>query len=282
VPAARPAPAAGGGPAILAWIRPAPGDPVGALEAVAEAERVQVSPAVVALFNPVPTLWARLALAHSQVAEAALWVKQRGLAPDDQPSYPREAEYLVLARVLLAEHAPDGALGLLQRLHDLAVAQGRTGSVIEVRALQALALDEVGDEAGALAALAEALALAAPEGYLRVFVDEGVPMARLLGKLAMGQAKAVAQVPPAYLGRLLDGFDQAGVGVPPGLAMPLSGRELEVLALLGAGKLNKAIAGELMISLDTVKRHVSHILAKLGAANRTQAVTRARELGLLR
>jgi len=72
------------------------------------------------------------------------------------------------------------------------------------------------------------------------------------------------------------------VGVPPGLAMPLSGRELEVLALLGAGKLNKAIAGELMISLDTVKRHVSHILAKLGAANRTQAVTRARELGLLR
>ncbi len=270
------------GLAILAWIRQAQGDRVGALEAVAEAERVQVSPAVVALFNPVPTLWARLALAHSQVAEAALWVKQRGLAPDDQPSYPREAEYLVLARVLLAEHAPDGALGLLQRLHDLAVAQGRTGSVIEVRALQALALDEVGDEAGALAALAEALALAAPEGYLRVFVDEGVPMARLLGKLAMGQAKAVAQVPPAYLGRLLDGFDQAGVGVPPGLAMPLSGRELEVLALLGAGKLNKAIAGELMISLDTVKRHVSHILAKLGAANRTQAVTRARELGLLR
>jgi LuxR family maltose regulon positive regulatory protein len=270
------------GLAILAWIRQAQGDRAGALEAVAEAERVQVSPAVVALFNPVPTLWARLALAHSQVAEAALWVKQRGLAPDDQPSYPREAEYLMLARVLLAEHAPDGALGLLQRLHDLAVAQGRTGSVIEVRALQALALDEVGDEAGALAALAEALALAAPEGYLRVFVDDGVPMGRLLGKLAMGQAKAVAQVPPAYLGRLLDGFDQAGVGVPPGLAMPLSGRELEVLALLGAGKLNKAIAGELMISLDTVKRHVSHILAKLGAANRTQAVTRARELGLLR
>jgi ATP/maltotriose-dependent transcriptional regulator MalT len=155
-----------------------------------------------------------------------------------------------------------------------------------VRALQALALDAVGDEAGALVVLAEALALAAPEGYLRVLVDEDAPMARLLGRLATapaaGQAKAVAQVPPAYLGRLLDAFDQAGVAVSPGLVVPLSGRELEVLALLGAGTPNQAIAEELVISQDTVKRHVSHILDKLGAANRTQAVTRARELGLLR
>jgi LuxR family transcriptional regulator, maltose regulon positive regulatory protein len=99
---------------------------------------------------------------------------------------------------------------------------------------------------------------------------------------AVEQAKAVAHVPPAYLGRLLDAFDRAGVAVPPGLVVPLSGRELEVLALLGAGMPNQAIAQELVISQDTVKRHVSHILDKLGAANRTQAVTRARELGLLR
>jgi LuxR family maltose regulon positive regulatory protein len=274
------------GLAMLAWIRQTQGDRAGALEAIAEAERVQVSPAVAAPFNPVPTLRARLTLAHGEVAEAAHWARQRGLAPCDRPSYPREDEYLVLARVLLAEHAAHDALRLLARLHDLAIAQGRTGSVIEVRALQALALDEAGDGAGALAALAEALGLAAPEGYLRVFVDEGARMAILLGRLAMApaveQAKAVAHVPPAYLGRLLDAFDRAGVAVPPGLVVPLSGRELEVLALLGAGMPNQAIAQELVISQDTVKRHVSHILDKLGAANRTQAVTRARELGLLR
>jgi LuxR family maltose regulon positive regulatory protein len=247
---------------------------------------------VVGLFNPAPALLARLA--PGQVAQAARWVLDRGLGADDQPSYPREREYLVLARVLLAQHAPDRALPLLERLHALAVAQGRAGSVIEIRALQALARHASGDEPAGLAALAEALALAAPEGYLRVFVDEGAPMAALLGRLlttpATAQAVAAAQVPSAFLDRLLEAFEQAGqAAVPrsqrgaalPGLAAALSARELEVLQLLAAGKSNPAIAQELVISLDTVKRHVTHILDKLGAANRTQAVTRARELGLL-
>jgi LuxR family maltose regulon positive regulatory protein len=283
------------GLATLARIRRAQGDAPGALEAIAEAERVQVSPAVVALFNPVPALRARLALARGEVAEAARWVQDRGLGPDDQPSYPREREYLVLARVLLAQQAPDRALGLLERLHHLAVAQGRTGSVIEIRALQALALHASGDEHAGLAALAEALALAAPEGYLRVFVDEGAPMATLLGRLlttpATAQAVTATQVPPAFLDRLLEAFEQTGqAAVPrsrrgtalPGLVMALSAREVEVLQLLATGRSNPAIAEELVVSLDTVKRHVTHILDKLGAANRTQAVTRARELGLLR
>ena len=284
------------GLATLAWIRQAQGDQAGAVEAIGEAERVQLSPAVVGLLNPAPALGARLALAHGQVAEAARWVEARGLDPDDQPSYPREREYLVLARVLLAEHTPDRALGLLERLHHLAVAQGRTSSVIEVRALQAVALAAVGDQARAQAALAEALALAAPEGYLRVFVDEGAPMATLLGKLATaataGQAVAAISVPEAYLARLLQAFERDRVAVLPRpgrdaaglpwLVVPLSGRELEVLALLAAGRSNQAIAEELVITLDTVKRHVTHILEKLGAANRTQAVSRARELGLLR
>jgi LuxR family transcriptional regulator, maltose regulon positive regulatory protein len=274
------------GLAILAWIRHAQGDATGALAAIGEAERVQVSPAVVTLFNPVPVLGARLALANGDVAEAAHWIEQRGLAPDDQPSYPREGESLVLARVLLAQQQPDRALRLLERLHTLAVAQGRTGSVIEVRALQALALDAASDQAGALAALAEALTLAAPEGYLRVFVDEGAPMARLFGTLATssatGKAVGATHVPAAYLRRLLDAVDQAGVAVPPGLVVPLSSRELQVLALLGAGTPNQTIAEELVISLHTVKRHVTHIFDKLGAANRTEAVNRARELGLLR
>jgi LuxR family maltose regulon positive regulatory protein len=251
---------------------------------------------MVGLLNPVPALRARLALAHGEVAEAAHWVKQRGLAPDDQPSYPREPEYLVLARVLLTEHTPDRALGLLERLHTVAVAQGRVASVIEVRTLQALARAAAGDEHGALAALAEALSLAAPEGYLRVFVDEGAPIATLLGRLAAaqraGRVAAVRGVPPAYLARLQDAFAHDGAPIdqqrgriataPPGLVAPLSARELEVLGLLAAGRSNQAIAEELVITLDTVKRHVTHILDKLGAANRTQAVTRARALGLLR
>jgi LuxR family maltose regulon positive regulatory protein len=278
----------------LAWIRQAQGDASGALEALAEAERVGLSPTVVALLNPAPATRARLALARGEVTEAARWVQDRGLGPDDQPSYPWEREYLVLARVLLADHAADRALGLLERLHTQAVAQGRTGSVIEIRALQALALQASGDQAGALAALAEALTLAAPEGHLGVFVDEGAPMATLLGKLATtpatGQAVAAAHVPPAYLDRLLEAFEQAGQAVLPrsrrgaalpGLVAALSAREVEVLQLLAAGKSNPAIAAELVITLDTVKRHVTHILDKLGAANRTQAVARARELGLL-
>jgi LuxR family maltose regulon positive regulatory protein len=279
------------GLATLARIRQAQGDQAGAVEAIAEAERVQLSPSVVALFNPVPALRARLALARGEVAEAARWVQDRGLGPDDEPSYPREGEYLVLARVLLAEHAPDRALGLLERLHHLAVAQGRTGSVIEVRALQALALHASGDKAGALAALAEALTLAAPEGWLRVFVDEGVAMATVLGELLTTSQAVAVRVPPAFLERLLEAFEQAGLAALPhsrrgaalpGLVAALSARELEVLGLLAAGKSNPAIAEELVVSLDTVKRHVTHILEKLGAANRTQAVTRSRELGLLR
>jgi LuxR family transcriptional regulator, maltose regulon positive regulatory protein len=284
------------GLATLARIRQAHGDRAGALEAIAEAEQVGLSPAMVGLLNPVPTLRARLALAHGDAAEAAHWVKQRGLGPDDQPSYPREDEYLVLARLLLAEHTPDQALGLLERLHALAVAQGRVASVIEILALQALARAAAGDEHGALAALAEALTLAAPEGYLRVFVDEGAPIATLLGRLVAaqraGRVAAVRGVPPDYLARLEDAFARDGAPIdqqrgriataPPGLVAPLSARELEVLQLLAAGKANQAIAEELVITLDTVKRHVTHILDKLGAANRTQAVTRARALGLLR
>jgi ATP/maltotriose-dependent transcriptional regulator MalT len=276
--------------AILTWIRQAQGDPAGALHAMGEAERIKLSSAVVDLFNPVPALRARLALAHGEVTEAVRWAQDSGLDPDDPLSYPREREYIMLVRVLVATGERGRALGLLERLRSLAVAQGRVGSIIQVLVLQAVALESSGDERAALAALAEALALAAPEGYLRVFVDEGPALAALLRRLVTTPAKARAvQVPPAYLGRLLDAFELAGQAIiPPGgrpadvLAVPLSARELEVLALLSTGNPNQAIAEELVITLDTVKRHVTHIFEKLGVTNRTQAVIRARELGLLR
>ena len=283
------------GLAILAWIRHAEGDRAGALAAMREAEQAEWSPAVVALFNPVPTVQARLALARGEVADAARWVQQRGLGADDEPSYPREREYLVLVRVLLAQQIPERALGLLERLHALAAAQGRMGSVIEARALQSLGLSAGGDQAAALQALAEALALGAPEGYLRVFVDEGPPMAAVLQQLLAGRRRerlgAGGAVPREYLARLVEAFEQAalpirrpaghGGVVVAGLVEPLTAREMEVLQLLAAGAPNRAIAEQLVVTQETVKKHLSHLFDKLGAANRTQAVARARELGLV-
>jgi LuxR family transcriptional regulator, maltose regulon positive regulatory protein len=284
------------GLAILAWIRQAQGDPAGAVGAIDEAERVAEGPAVTSLTNPIPAQRARLALLQDRVTDAARWVQDRGLGMDDQLSYAQEREYLVLVRVLLATDQADAALGLLGRLQARAAAQQRTASLIEVQALRALALRAVGDRPGALATLAEALWLAEPEGWLRVFVDEGAPMAALLRKLAVaatkGQAAAAARLPGRYLDRLLGAFELAGLPVlppprsggaaPGGLVLPLSGRELEVLQLLADGRPNREIAEELVVTVDTVKSHVTHILDKLGVANRTQAVTRARELGLLR
>jgi LuxR family transcriptional regulator, maltose regulon positive regulatory protein len=284
------------GYAMLARIRWAQGDEAGALEAIGQAERVKLSPQMVALYNPVPAWRAQLLLARGEVAAATRWAGERGLRAGDEPAYPREREYLALARVLLAEHAPGRALGLLDRLRAQAAAQERTGSLIEVGALRALALADGGDQAAASASLAEALALAAPEGYVRVFADEGAPMARLLGRLAAAQRTGrvvfPAPVPQRYLERLVRAFQPAtpSGAAPPatsdteraGLAESLSGRELEVLRLLAAGKSNQQIADELVVTLATVKSHVGHILGKLAAANRTQAVARARVLGLLR
>jgi len=277
---------------MLARIRHAQGDTAGALEAIGQAERVNVSPQVAALYNPVPAWRARLLLAVGETAAAARWADGRGLRAGDDPGYPREREYLALARVLLAEHAPGQALGLLDWICAQAAAQQRTGSVIEAAALRALSLADGGDQAAALASLAEALALAAPEGYIRVFADEGAPMARLLGRLAAaqrtGRAGFPGLVPAGYLNQLIRAF-QPAVGPPAGrdtatagMAEPLSNRELEVLRLLAAGKSNQQIADELVVTLATVKKHVGHILGKLAAGNRTQAVARARVLGLLR
>jgi ATP/maltotriose-dependent transcriptional regulator MalT len=188
--------------AALAWIRQALGDQAGAMEALQEAERVLPSQeAVTDLIFPAAVQRARVLLAQGRVAAAARWVSERGLGAGDEPSYAREREFLVLARVLVAEQTPDRALLLLERLHDLAAAQGRVGSRIEIRVLQALALAADGHEAGALGALTDALALAWPEDHVRVFVDEGAPMASLLGQLMAARRTQPAvdgDVPPDY------------------------------------------------------------------------------------
>ena len=168
------------GLATLAWIRQAQGDVTGGMEAISEAERAGPDTAVPGLLNPVPSERARLLLAQGDVAAAARWTEECGLGADDESTYQREREYLVLARVLLAQDRPGAALRLLERLLPAAVAQDRAGSVIEIQALQALAFAATGDQNAAVDVLAGALVLACPHGYVRVFADEGPPMAALL------------------------------------------------------------------------------------------------------
>jgi LuxR family maltose regulon positive regulatory protein len=187
--------------------------------------------------------------------------------------------------VLLAQGQAGRALDLLGRLRAAAAGQGRTGSVIEIQALAALALAAAGDGAGALDILAEALTLACPQGYVRVFADEGAPMAALLTRLVAAQrtaGTAASDVPLDCLARLLRALGpRRGAAAVPGMGEPLTARELEVLGLLAAGRSNQRIAEELVISLDTVKKHVGRVLDKLGAGNRTEATARARQLGLI-
>ena len=277
---------------ILARIRQAHGDAAAAIAAMGEAGQVELSPQVVALFNPVPSQRARLLLAQGDVTAASQWAKAAGLSSEDEPDYPRAPGYLLLARVLLAQDRPGPALTLLQRLLTTAASQGRIGNVIEIQALRALALAARGDHAGALGALAEAVTVACPQGYVRVFADEGAPMRALLTRLSAAQKdqRAPARgVDPDYLAGLLRACGQAGAAPPSrraaaalsGMAEPLTDREVEVLRLLAAGRSNQRIAHELVVALDTVKKHVTHVLGKLGATNRTEAVARARQLGLI-
>jgi LuxR family maltose regulon positive regulatory protein len=280
------------GLALVARIRHTQGDAAGALEAMGEAGQVELSPQVITLLNPVPSQRARLLLAQGDVRAAAQWTTAAGLSPDDEPDYPREPAYLVLARVLLARNEPGPAVTLLQRVLDAAASQGRTGSVIEIQALRALALAAHGDHASALGALAEALTLARRHGYVRLLADEGAPMHALLVELSAarpGQQPAARRFDPGYLAALRRACGQTDAvppqsrsgAAPPGLAEPLTDRELEVLRLLAAGRSNQRIAHDLVVALDTVKKHVTHVLGKLGAVNRTEAAARARQLGLI-
>jgi LuxR family maltose regulon positive regulatory protein len=276
----------------LSRIRQAMGQVDAALQVIEEACRIHPATDIVSLLSPAAAERARLLLALGRQGEATAWTEERGLTEQDEVTCPRERDYLVLARVLLASHEPARALRLLERLDALADAQGRTGDLLETRALRCLALEASGDHHAALTALAEALALARPEGYIRAFADEGPPMAALLrslgsarrrGRLAAGSSAAAEQLHRVVraFGSVREPADTAGVPTSTGLVEPLTDRELEVLRLLAAGRRNRDIAQELMVTLETVKKHTSHIFDKLGAASRTEAVAHARRLGLL-
>jgi LuxR family maltose regulon positive regulatory protein len=275
----------------MAWIHRAMGNAEAALEAMDEAYGMLPDTAVARHIYPGEGWRARLLLALGRVGEAGRWTGERGLTADDEIDYQKERDYLVLARVLLARQEPTEALRLLERLHALAESHGRTESLIEITALRSLAIQAAGDHQGALTTLGDALSLARPEGYIRVFADEGPPMAALLQSLVRARQRGrVVAVPPAardHLNRVVRAFRRpAGHPEKPapavsGLLEPLTRRELEVLGLVAAGRANQEIAEELVVTLETVKKHLSHIFDKLGAANRSHAVARARELRLI-
>ncbi len=265
-----------------ARLREADGDLVGALALLDEAEPVvttDFSPDV----RPLAAVRARLEIARGRLDRAMAWAQERGLTADDEPSYVREFEHLTLARVLLAlgrqgprEHRTRAAR-LLDRLGAAAADGGRTGTALEVLALQALVHAADGDRASALAALRGAVGAAEPHGFVRVFLDEGAPMAALLRELVTRPDA------PHHVHRLV-GPAPAGDRVAAGsgtLPERLSARELEVLRLLTTDLDGPEIAGALVVSMNTVRTHTKNIYAKLGVNNRRAAVSRARELGLL-
>jgi LuxR family maltose regulon positive regulatory protein len=233
----------------------------------------------------------RVWLAQDNLEAASQWVRERELSPDGDLEYPHEIEYKTFARVLIAQGRLDGATrqldraaALLQRLLEAADAGGRLAAVIEITLLQALAYQAGGQPERSMEALEGALALAEPRGFVRTFVDEGPPAARLLyDALKRGIA-------PEYVRRLLAVFpvtepehtdSSKSQATDSGLIEPLSERELEVLALIAEGLTNPEIASRLFLALNTVKGHTRSIYGKLGVHNRTQAVARARALGLL-
>jgi len=228
-------------------------------------------------------------LAQGNLAAAIHWAEIHGLSEASDLSYPREQEYLTLVRVRIAqgrEHPASSflsqALVLLERLQRVAEAKMRMRSLLEILLLRALALQAQGVHTEALTALGRALLLAEPEGYIRLFLDEGHPMVALLRQ---AQKHKVA---PGYVMTLLEaaGEPRGMVSDLPALRSiplvePFTAREREVLRLLMDGASNREIAQQLVLSVNTVKKHVLNLCGKLGVQSRAQAVARARTLNLL-
>ena len=240
---------------------------------------------------PVAALKTRVWLRQGRLAEALGWVREQGLSIEGEFSYLQEFEYITLARVLIAQYRRDQTdetlqkvMILLTQLYSAAEAGGRSGSIIEILILQAIINEAQGNISAALQFLERALTLAETEGYLRIFVNEGQPMACLLYEALAGE------ITPNYVQRVLTAFPLNELeqknslktqSQAAGLLEPLSKREIEVLHLIAAGRTNQEIATTLFLAVNTVKVHTRNIYGKLSAHHRADAVAKARALGIL-
>jgi LuxR family maltose regulon positive regulatory protein len=229
---------------------------------------------------------ARLHLARSDMTAAVLELERITGAPAVSVSMVRETAQIARARLTVTRGEHDEALRLLEELRQSAEAAGRTGKLIEILTLQAVALWERSKREQAVGTLTRALALAEPEGYVRTFVDEGATVGELLSAILEARQRGhpdATRIPARYLAKVLaiHAQESATPGAGERLSEPPSERELEVLALVAAGKSNLEIASSLFVSLSTVKTHINNLYRKLGARSRTQAIARARELDLI-
>jgi len=282
----------------LARIDLAQGKMSAVIEAVEKARQViQTSGVFPEAPGAVELAQAKLWLAQRDIPAASRWAAscQERFGSGDPFRFENEVTHLARARVLIAQNKPAEAVELLSRLEGIASSAGRMGRVIEILLLQALALQQGGDPERAIVTLKESLTLAEPQGYVRVFLDEGQRM-----QLLLAQWLAHADNSPLrdYVIHLLSQFEgdspdtaaahervsptgDPSVGPGQALVERLSARELEVLQLLALGKTNQEIAGQLIVSRGTIKAHTASIYRKLDVANRTAAVARARRLGIL-
>lgn len=244
------------------------------------------------LFDSISSWGSKIAAAHrvkfdlarGDIESAESWVQTNDLNIDGDFEFYREIEYLVLARVLIARKQFEKAYSLLKRIFRITQEIEKGQTELEALILLALVCSAQGETDQALDYLKKALSIGEPQGYIRIFVDEGPLMAHLLYEALKHE------IMPEYVQRLLVAFPvtepEEDVSKKPqadqsGLIEPLSEREIEVLELLAKGMTNQVIATRLFISLHTVKAHTRNIYSKLGVNNRTQAVDRVRTLGIL-
>jgi LuxR family maltose regulon positive regulatory protein len=261
----------------LARTRAAMGDWDGAFAALNELAALgEFNTALV--MPDVELLRASLWVAQGKVDAADSWVMDAGLDPQGEINYDRLGDLMVLARLLISRHAYHEAINLLTRMMDTAEADGWLGRTIEILVLLALAHQKRGDNDKSLSVLEQALISAKPEGYVRVFVDEGGPMKSLL------RETVTRDIMPGYVQELLAALETDRVQVETASASaliePLSERELEVLHMLKTDLSGPEIARELVIALSTMRTHTQNIYSKLGVSNRREAVRKAEELNL--
>lgn len=264
----------------LAWLHQTRGNLRGSDENI-RAALMLIQQHKVTRFWPLPSAvcyQARLWMAQGNLEAANQWAVESGLGREDPvPAFLFEVDYSTRARLLIAQGNLDAAETLLFHLNKEAVATERNGSLIEILILQAITFAAQRRNEEALSAIADALGLASGEEYVRIFLDEGPPIAELL-------RQAVAQdLHASYALRLLNALGEKSpeTAAPQPFIEPLSERELEVLHLLAEGLSNDAIARKLFLSTGTVKVHLKHIYGKLSVNSRTQAIASARDLKLL-